>query len=69
MGDVYRSILPARYASRQMAELFSDDSRYRTWRKLWVSLARAESVLGLPITEDQVRELEQNIEPIDYEMC
>ena len=67
MGDVYRSILPARYASRQMAELFSDDSRYRTWRKLWVSLARAESVLGLPITEDQVRELEQNIEPIDYE--
>ena len=67
MGEVYRSVLPARYASKQMAELFSDDSRYKTWRKLWVSLARAESRLGLPITEDQVTELEQNIEPIDYE--
>ncbi|MCR5182523.1 MAG: adenylosuccinate lyase [Clostridia bacterium] len=67
MHEIYESILPKRYASEEMAELFSDDRRYRTWRRLWVSLAGAESRLGLPVTDEQVAELEQNIDNIDYE--
>ena len=67
MTDRYESPLASRYASKYMLGLFSADTRYRTWRKLWVSLARAEMKLGLPITENQVAELEQHIADIDYE--
>ena len=63
----YESPLSSRYASSYMLELFSSDTRYRTWRKLWVSLARAESALGLPITAQQVAELEAHITDIDYD--
>ncbi len=63
----YESPLSSRYASSYMLELFSSDTRYRTWRKLWVSLARAESALGLPVTEQQVTELEAHITDIDYD--
>lgn len=51
-----------------MLELFSADHRYQTWRKLWVALARAEHELGLPITAEQVKELEEHITDIDYEV-
>ena len=67
MTDKYESPLSSRYASEYMLKLFSADTRYTTWRKLWVSLAKAESKLGLPITEDQIKELEANVENIDYE--
>lgn len=67
MTNRYESPLSTRYASDYMLGLFSQDTRYRTWRKLWVSLARAEMKLGLPITEAQVSELEAHIEDIDYE--
>lgn len=67
MTNRYESPLSTRYASEYMLGLFSQDTRYRTWRKLWVSLARAEMKLGLPITEEQVSELEAHIEDIDYE--
>lgn len=67
MKSVYESPLSSRYASEYMLNLFSSDTRYQTWRKLWVSLAKAEMKLGLPITEAQVKELEENIENIDYE--
>jgi len=50
-----------------MLKLFSSDARYQTWRKLWTALAREEMILGLPITESQVRALENHIEDIDYE--
>ena len=50
-----------------MLELFSPDTRYQTWRRLWVSLARAEMELGLPITQQQVAELEEHITDIDYD--
>ncbi len=65
--DRYESPLSTRYASSYMLELFSQDRRYETWRRLWVSLARAEMKLGLPITQQQVEELEDNIGNIDYE--
>ena len=67
MTSQYESPLSSRYASEYMLNLFSADTRYRTWRKLWVALARAEMELGLPVTEEQVRELEAHIEDIDYE--
>ena len=55
--DRYESPFSSRYASEYMLELFSADTRYRTWRKLWISLAKAESKLGLPITEEQIKDL------------
>ena len=65
--DTYESPLSSRYASQYMLKLFSADTRYQTWRKLWVSLARAEHALGLPVTQPQVDELEKHITDIDYE--
>ena len=67
MTDKYESPLSTRYASEYMLKLFSSDTRYSTWRKLWVSLAKAEMKLGLPITEDQVKGLSEHINDIDYE--
>ncbi len=67
MTDRYETPLGSRYASDEMMRLFSADTRYRTWRKLWVELARAEMELGLPVTRDQVDELAAHVEDIDYE--
>ena len=67
MTDIYQSPLASRYASDYMLRLFSAETRIMTWRKLWVSLARAEMKLGLPITEEQVAELEANVGNIDFE--
>ena len=67
MTNKYESPLSSRYASEYMLHLFSSDQRIQTWRKLWVSLAKAEMELGLPIRPEQVGELEAHIEDIDYE--
>ena len=64
--DRYESPLASRYASDFMLHLFSADKRIQTWRRLWVALARAEHNLGLPVTEEQVAELEAHITDIDY---
>jgi len=52
-----------------MLDLFSAEKRIQTWRRLWVALAKAEHELGLPVTEEQVEELEAHIEDIDFEMA
>ncbi|MDR0862244.1 MAG: adenylosuccinate lyase [Oscillospiraceae bacterium] len=65
--NTYESPLSSRYASDEMQYLFSADNKFRTWRKLWVALARAEGELGLGITAEQVAEMEAHIEDIDYE--
>ena len=64
--DVYESPLSSRYAEPYMLHLFSADMRFQTWRRLWTALARAEHELGLPITAEQVAELEVHITDIDY---
>ena len=69
MFEKYESPLSSRYASRYMLELFSQKTRIVTWRKLWVALARAEMELGLPITPEQVAELQAHVEDIDFEMA
>lgn len=66
MTDQYESPLSTRYASPFMLSLFSSRKRIETWRKLWVSLARAESELGLPITPEQVKALEDHVTDIDF---
>ena len=67
MTQQYETPLSSRYASEYMLKLFSADTRYRTWRQLWVALARAEMELGLPVTQEQVDELAAHTEDIDYE--
>ena len=67
MNNIYESPLSSRYASKYMLELFSSDTRYRTWRRLWVSLAKAEMALGLPINQEQIDEMRAHIEDIDYD--
>lgn len=67
MTNKYESPLSSRYASKYMLELFSSDTRYKTWRKLWVALAKAQMQLGLPVTAEQVEQLQDNIDNIDYE--
>ena len=69
MHDRYQSPLSSRYASAFMLKLFSADTRYQTWRKLWVALARAEHELGLPVTKQQVEELSAHITDIDYDLA
>lgn len=65
----YESPFCTRYASKEMQYLFSADKKFTTWRKLWVALARAEMKLGLPVTQEQVDELEAHINDIDYAMA
>ena len=65
--NTYESPLSSRYASDEMLYLFSADKKFTTWRRLWVALARAEMELGLPVTQEQVDELEAHINDIDYE--
>ncbi len=67
MKNTYESPLSTRYASDYMLGLFSSDSRYKTWRRLWFALAKAEKDLGLPITDEQIDELRNHISDIDYE--
>ncbi|MGV3486065.1 MAG: adenylosuccinate lyase [Planctomycetaceae bacterium] len=55
--SVYQNPLITRYASREMATLWGDDRRFRTWRGLWIALAEAEQSLGLPISTEQIDEL------------
>jgi len=49
-----------------MTELFSDDTKFRTWRRLWVALAQAQKELGLPITDQQIEQLQQHVDDINY---
>ena len=69
MTNSYESPFCTRYASEEMQYVFSADKKFTTWRRLWVALARAEMKLGLPVTQEQVDELEANIENIDYEVA
>ncbi|XP_036677517.3 adenylosuccinate lyase [Drosophila suzukii] len=63
----YKSPLSTRYASKEMQFLFSDQNKFSTWRRLWVWLARAESRLGLEISDAQIAEMELQISNIDFE--
>ena len=65
--STYESPLSSRYASDEMLRLFSADKKFSTWRRLWVALARGEMDLGLPVTAEQVAELEAHLDDINYD--
>ena len=65
--SVYESPLSGRYASLEMQEIFSPSFKFKTWRKLWIALAESEKELGLSISEEQIAELKENAENINYE--
>ena len=65
--DVYDNPLIGRYASTEMSQLWSPQTKHSTWRKLWVVLAEAERELGLDISQAQVDELKAKINDIDFE--
>ena len=67
--DGYISPLSERYASRDMQYIFSQDMKFRTWRKLWIALAEAEKELGLAITQEQIDQLKAHAEDINYDVA
>lgn len=67
--SIYESPLSSRYASDEMQYIFSPDKKFSTWRKLWVALARAEMELGLPVTQEQIQEMEAHLTDIDYDLA
>lgn len=67
--STYESPFCTRYASKEMQYIFSADKKFSTWRRLWVALARGEMKLGLPVTQEQVDELESHINDINYDVA
>lgn len=64
--DRYQSPLCERYASEEMQSIFSNDRKFTTWRKLWIALAESEQELGIPISQEQIKEMKSQIQNIDY---
>ncbi|WP_288343364.1 adenylosuccinate lyase [uncultured Dubosiella sp.] len=67
--SIYQSPLSQRYASREMQALFSNDKKFKTWRRLWIALAQAEQELGLDITDEQIAELIAHQDDINYDVA
>ena len=63
--NAYESPFSSRYASEEMQYVFSQDNKFKTWRKLWIALAKAEKALGINITDEQIAELEANKDNIE----
>lgn len=69
MTDIYQSPLSERYASKEMQYIFSPDMKFRTWRRLWIALAETEKELGLNITDEQIAELKEHKDDINYDVA
>lgn len=69
MRTSYESPFGTRYASKEMQYLFSAEFKFKTWRRLWIALAKAEKELGLPITAEQIAELEAHKDDINYDVA
>ena len=68
-NSVYQNPLITRYASKDMAENFSDSKRFKLWRKLWIALAEAEKELGLNVSQDQIDELKKHADDVNFEVA
>ncbi|MGC3966823.1 MAG: adenylosuccinate lyase [Pirellulales bacterium] len=66
MSELYDNPLIARYASDEMSRLWGPQRKFSTWRRLWVALAEAEMELGLPVTAEQIAELQTHVDDIDF---
>lgn len=69
MKSIYENPLITRYASREMGEAFSDDKKFKTWRKLWIALAESEQELGINISDEQIEELKEYQDNINYDVA
>ncbi|MBS1328291.1 MAG: adenylosuccinate lyase, partial [Oscillospiraceae bacterium] len=69
MPSQYETPFSSRYASKEMQYLFSPDNKFRTWRRLWIALAQTEQELGLPITDEQIAELQAHADDINYDVA
>jgi len=69
MRNEYENPLIRRYASKEMSFIFSDEMKFKTWRKLWVALAESEHELGLEVSAEQVQELRAHMDDINYEVA
>lgn len=69
MNDVYQNPLCTRYASKEMQYVFSNDMKFTTWRRLWIALAEAEQQLGLDITDEQIAQLREHRDDINYDVA
>ncbi len=67
-NNIYITPLSGRYPSKEMNELWSNNSKYSTWRKLWIALAETEKELGINITDEQINEMKAHINDIDYDI-
>lgn len=67
MKNFYESPLSQRYASDEMSHIFSQENKFKLWRKLWIALAESEKELGLNISDEQVNEMKDNCENINYD--
>ncbi|MGN1103432.1 MAG: adenylosuccinate lyase [Candidatus Coproplasma sp.] len=68
-NSIYQNPLITRYASKEMAQAFSDEKRFKLWRKLWIALAESEMEMGLNITAEQVEELKKYKDDINFELA
>lgn len=69
MSKDYQSPFSSRYTSAEMQEIFSEDRKFKTWRRLWIALARAEHELGLPVTKEQIAELEKYKDELNLDVA
>lgn len=69
MNNIYENPLVSRYASKEMLYIFSPDKKFKTWRKLWIALAEAEQELGLDITDEQIAQLKEFQDDINYDVA
>ncbi len=67
-NEIYVTPLSGRYASKEMNKIWSPSAKYSTWRKLWVALAETEKELGINITDEQIKEMKEHINDIDYDI-
>lgn len=65
--DIYENPLITRYASRDMASIWSAQTKHSTWRRLWIALAECQQKLGLNITNEQLAEMRASVDNIDFE--
>lgn len=69
MSEYYENPLNTRYASKEIRRIFSPDFKFSTWRRLWLALAESEKELGLEITDEQLEEMRNNLDNIDYDLA
>ncbi|MFN9969059.1 MAG: adenylosuccinate lyase, partial [Phycisphaerae bacterium] len=65
--DTYENPLLSRYASREMATIWSAQTKHSTWRRLWIALAECQQKLGLQITDEQLAQMRANVDNVDFD--